>query len=490
MTGDRTPAAATVTSQEPVQPSDVARLAGGSAALLLIRRVVITGVGALTTAIVARRLGIVRFGELASAQGLLALLQTIVDFGFSLVVARELARNARRGALLGAAMLAEGFFGVVSMAAMAGVGLATGGGERGTIILILAPSLGIAALAPMRQVFLVSYRIRDLAKIDLATNLLQSALTVAAAFAGAGVFAVAAVFTAGQVVNPLLLARAARRRTTVRAPSRTEVRGMLRAALPLGLASILATVYFTIDLVILPWLVSRHAVGEYAAAVKFLNLLSTVPVLVMTAVLPAMSSLRDERAQLSLLAARVTHWLAVLALPACVGAIVFARTIVILFFGHAYSGSAPLLRVLAIAGALTVVSNVLGTLLTSQAVVRPQLIQNALAMTVNIGGNLALAPRFGPMASAWLSVLTEVIVDLGSLVALRGRVDLRPALAAAGRPALASGVLAAIGLGLGHWQAAAVPAAVGGFLITVLLLRAWPAELLPRWLGRFGAEGA
>ena len=469
---------------------DLARVIGGSAAILVVRRIAITLAGALTTAVIARRLGTVHFGELASAQGLLFLFQTIVDFGFSLVVARELARSAKGGVLLGAAMFVEGVLGIVLMVAMCVIAFASGiDTDRGIVLLILAPSLGISALAPMRQVFLVSFRIRELARIDLSTNLIQSIVMIGVAFSGAGLFAIAAVFAAGQVINPILVAAAARRRLAPRSPRRHDMSRLVRDALPLGLASIIATVYFTIDLAILPWLVSRHAVGEYAAAVKVLNLLAVVPVLVMTAVLPGMSRLHENREHLGELAARVTHWLAVFALPACVAAVVFASTIVTVLFGDGYAGSAALLRVLALAAALTVLSNILGTLLTSQRVVRAQLIQNSVAMVVNVGGNVALAPRYGPMASAWLTVATELIVDGGSLLALRGRVNLWPAAATAVRPAIACAAFASVGLGLGAWPAVAVPLASAVYIAAIVALRAWPSELQPRLSGLFRTQG-
>ncbi len=264
------------------------------------------------------------------------------------------------------------------------------------------------------------------------------------------------------------------------------MRGFLRAALPLGLASFLSSVYFTVDLVLLGWLVSRPALGEYAAAVKVLNLLVQIPGFVMNAVLPGLSRLRDDREALSELAARVWHWLMTLGLPACVAGAVFAPTIINVAFGGRYAGAVPMFQVLSAAAALALVSNVLGVLLNSVGIARAQVLQNSVAMVFNVVGNILLAPRFGPIASAWLTVATELIVDVGSILALRGRVDPRRAFAVSTKPLLACAVLAAIGVALGATPELAIPVALAAFVLVLVLLGGWPAELSMALPGRRG----
>jgi O-antigen/teichoic acid export membrane protein len=456
--------------------------------LLLLRRVLIIGISALSTAIVARRIGAGSFGVLASAQGLVFLLQGIADFGFSLVLARELASVPDKGkSLVGASVVVATTTGALTTLVLVAIALASGpSSERGTVLLILAPGLALTGIGTVRQSFLVLYRTRRLATIDVATNVVQSVATIAVALAGGGLYAVAIVVSLGTVANPLLIAWAGRRLHGVMRPEAGQVRAFLRSALPLGLASFLSSVYFTVDLVLLAWLVNRRQVGEYAAAVKFLNLLVMIPGFVMAGVLPGLSSLRSDRQERSRLAARVWHWLMALGLPVCVAGAVFAPTIIHVAFGRAYSASIPMFRVLCVAAVIALASNVLGVVLNSLAVARPQVIQNTVALVFNVTANILLAPKYGPIASAWLTVATELIVVTGSLIALRGRVDFRPALAVSGRPIVASGALAAVGLLLAGEPVIAIPSALVSFLVVIALLRAWPEELMfPRGLPRY-----
>ena len=237
----------------PATPTIAARSAS-SAVLLLARRVVIMGVAAVSVAVVARRIGVVNFGIFASAQGLTLLLAGIADFGFSIVLSREMASAPeQRGSVIGTSVVVASAGGLLAAVVQIAVALAAGPGTpRSIVLLILTPTLLVTGMGTYRLSFLVLYRVRRLATIDIATNLAQSVLIIAVAFAGGGLYGVAVVTAAAGVLNPLLVALVGRTMVAGHRPLRDDIMRFLRAALPLGLASFLSSVYFTIDLVILP----------------------------------------------------------------------------------------------------------------------------------------------------------------------------------------------------------------------------------------------
>jgi O-antigen/teichoic acid export membrane protein len=139
-------------------------------------------------------------------------------------------------------------------------------------------------------------------------------------------------------------------------------------------------------------------------------------------------------------------------------------------------------RILALAGAIALLTNVLGMVLIARATVRPLLIGCTLAMMLNVGGNLLLVPRYGVAAAAWLTVVTELVVAAVELWILRGSLAPATALSASWRPALAVAGFVATGLTLGAWPLLGIPSAATVFVLLVLALRAWPSELaLPGW---------
>jgi O-antigen/teichoic acid export membrane protein len=458
----------------------IAARAASSALLLLTRRVLIMGVSAVSTVFVARRIGVGGFGTFASAQALSALLGGIADFGFSIVLSREMARNpSGRGGIMGVSLRVATVSGILSALILVVIGLASGPTSRYAVVLyILAPTLVMTGVSTFRQIYLVVYRVRDLAYIDIGTNLAQSALIIAVALAGLGLYGVVIVTSVTGVLNSLLVGYFGKRLVRSERPSTAAITAFLKAAFPIGLASFFSSIYFTIDLVLLAWLVSKPEVGQYAAALKFLNLLVQIPSFVVVAVMPGLSSLHADRAGRSELVARIWHWLVSFGLPTCLTAGVFAAPLIHLAFGSRYDPAIGMFRILSAAAAASLISNVLGVLLNSLAIGRWQVVQNSIAIVFNVVGNLLLAPRYGPLASAWLTLATELIVDTGAVLALRGRVDFHPAMAVTVRPLIACALLAAVGLALEAEPAIAAPAAVLTYVVALIGMRAWPREFV------------
>jgi O-antigen/teichoic acid export membrane protein len=457
----------------------LARTVGRAGVILTVRRVIVMVILAVTSIVVARYLGSDEFGAYASALGTAQLMLALSDLGFSLLLGRELAREpADRGALLRAATRAQSWWCLIPFAVLLGLAWSAGGpgDTRGAVMLIASPMVLAAGLGSARQVFTVLYQVRFLATVDLATNIVGSIAVMAAAVLTGSPELAALAFVASSVANTLIIARGGFRRVDAEPARPGQVRSVMRRSAPLGLASVLASAYFTIDLVILGWLVSGDDLGEYAVAVKFLSLLVAVPMLLAGVALPGLSSVADDRARLGRLAGRVAHWLTFAGLPLCAGAFVFAEPIATTVFGQEYAGAAPLIRILTVAGALSLVANVAGMLLVSLSLVRSQLVVNSVALVGNIAGNVALVPAYGVTASAWVTVATEVFVVACSLFVLTRHMPVGGLASAAWRPALASAALIAAGLPLQDVPLAGIPVAAAAFLLVIRALKAWPEE--------------
>lgn len=458
--------------------ADIADRMGRAGLLLGSRRVLIMVVSALATALVARSLGPGDFGIYASALTTATLLQALSDLGFSVVLGRDLATDPEgRPALLRAAVEVHSLWaftlgGVLAVLALL-AGLDT---TRGQVLLILVPMVAIYGLTGVRQMFAVLFRVRWLATVDVIVNMVTFAALIGVAVATRSPVAVAVVYVSGTVLNTVIVAHRGLRMVGIRGPQPTVRRAILRTALPLGVASVLATLYFTIDVVVLQWLVDAKELGHYAAAVKFLSLLVALPGLVVGAALPGLSMLASDRRQLGELAGRVGHWLATLVLPVCAASAVFAKPLVDIALGSGFEASIPLVRILALAATFSAVANVLGMVMVALHIVRGQLIGNAIALVLNVGGNVLLAPRFGVEAAAWLTAGTELFVVLVAIGLIGDRMDVRGVLRPLWRPVVATAAFCAVGLTLGAWPVVAIPVSGLVFAAVMTWLRGWPEE--------------
>ncbi len=351
----------------------------------------------------------------------------------------------------------------------------------GVSLLLLAPSMAVNGLNPARAFFEVTYETRRLLVIDVSVTLVQVTAMIVFAALGFGPVAVTATVSVGSIIDNLMVSYVAAR---MLGPSRGlgyRRLELIRRAAPLGLLSIMTKVYLMIDLVLLGWLVRGPALGHYAAASKLLTVLAGLSGVVMVGALPALSSQAGQRIELERLVARVWHWLIVVAVPLFVAVALFSKLIVHVTIGARYAGAEPLVRILCLAGAISVLSNVVGNLMVALHKTRALFVQNAAAIIVNVAGNLILVPRVGVSAAAWMTVATELLVCVAALVTLRRGLSFRGCVQVSLRPAAAIIGATSVALVLSRWELVAAPVSAATFLALLSGLRAWPPEFrLPR----------
>jgi len=458
-----------------------ARIASATA----LRTALSMGLSAATAAVIARALGAGEFGVYAGGTAAFYLAISLTDLGFAMALARELAtRPGDAGRLLRATVQVQVLWSVAVALGLLVAALAAGG-TRGRVMLILAPAVVFSGLGASRQIFTVRYRAAPLLVLDILSALGQAAALIALAAVGAGPVLLAVALAGAISLNVVVAAVLAHRAIDSARPQAGDRAQMFRLALPVGIPSVLASLYFSIDLVLLGWLVASRQLGHYAAAVRFLTALVAIPGLVMAAGVPGLARSASDRGELSRFAGTLAHWLAVTALPLCVGLIVFAGPAVRVVFGSSYHDAAGLLRVLMVAGLVILANNVLAMVLISIRALRRMVLVSLISLIANVAGNVVLVPRYGVSASAWLTVLSEVIVLAYAVGALRHRLDYGTVAARSWRAVSVTLAAGAVGLALGPGRPYAAPAAAGVLAVGLLVLRAWPAELLPerlRWL--------
>jgi O-antigen/teichoic acid export membrane protein len=446
-----------------------------------VRQVLTTGLLALTAAVVARSLGPHSFGVYSGGIAAFSLAGSVTDLGFSLYLVRELSRRpGDERSLMGTALPAQVAWTMVPTVGLLVLGLAAGG-SRGAVMLALCPAIALSGFGVARQIFAVRFRATPLLVLDLSTTVLQCLIMIGLALAHAPLIALALNMSFFSIVVGIFSVMLARRVVTFEVPSKAAVLRFVRSALPLGIASLLASLYFTIDMTLLGWLVPPQALGRYAAAVRILTVVVTIPGFIMAAGVPGLSRHADDRGQLSSFAATLAQWITVAALPLAVGVAVFARPTVLILFGSPYLGAVPLIRILMLAGLLSFVSQITGIVLMTQGIIRPQIVFNVISLALNVGGNILLVPHFGVTASAWLTVASEAIVISYGLVVLRKRLDYGTISSKVWRPVIAIAVAGGIGLLLGAASPVAIVSAAAAFVVGMSIARAWP-DVLVSWI--------
>jgi O-antigen/teichoic acid export membrane protein len=226
-------------------------------------------------------------------------------------------------------------------------------------------------------------------------------------------------------------------------------------AVPLLLNSLLMTVFFRFDAIILRSVAGDTVLGLYDAAYKVVSLTQIIPPYVVGALFPLLAHRAvHDRATLNPLVSRA---IGVLQLVAWVGVVIvtiMADDMIWLLGGTAYlPGAATALRVLIWYLPLSYTTGVVQYALI--AIARQKAITWAFLVgtVVNVGGNLLLIPQYGALAAAVMTITTEValLASLWPTLRREGIAVPLPRIAVTGLSALA-----AVGVAMAG-QAAALP---------------------------------
>ncbi len=236
------------------------------------------------------------------------------------------------------------------------------------------------------------------------------------------------------------------------------MRTMWREAFPLLLNSILLTVFFRFDAVILRSSIGDTALGLYDAAYKVISLTQIIPPYVVGALFPLLAQrAAQQRDTLNTLVRRAINVLQWIAWMGVIAVVLLADQLIWVLGGDAYlPEAANILRVLIWYLPLSYATGVIQYALI--AIKKQHAITWAFAVgtVVNISGNLLLIPWLGATAAAIMTIITEVALMTALWSTMRHELLALP-LRMMLNSALVSLILIAIGTTL---TAAGVPAIV------------------------------
>jgi len=191
--------------------------------------------------------------------------------------------------------------------------------------------------------------------------------------------------------------------------------GVLKAAAPLGLASVLITIYYRADFVMLSYMRGDIEVGYYGAAYTIINTLLLFAGTFSGSLLPRLSNLFvNDSAALARLYGVAFKYLLFVGIGAAFGAMILADPIMQFLFGEDYLPGGAALSILIWASALMFVNSLQGTLLVASDLRRQLVYLTGTAAGVNLLLNLFLIPAYGIRGAAAATVSAEIIAGVWS----------------------------------------------------------------------------
>ncbi len=198
------------------------------------------------------------------------------------------------------------------------------------------------------------------------------------------------------------------------------IKDVIIYSLPFGFGALFWSFYQQAGIVMLSTIATDTEVGVFSAAFKLVAIPGFVPYIIILVFHPALFRLGAKNSQEHFDAIRRTlKYMGAFGFITSILSFVFAEKIIHLIFGEGYSDSAIALRLLCWVLSLQCLNAVLGSVLTTRDRQRLRTVIQGIALSINVGLNLLIIPRFGHRGAAVAMLFTEFFILLSYTVSTR-----------------------------------------------------------------------
>ncbi|MEA2155985.1 MAG: hypothetical protein QOE11_2125 [Solirubrobacteraceae bacterium] len=441
-------------------------------------------IGLLTTPLMVRHLGVVDFGRFVTVSSLIFIVNGLTEAGLFAISVREYAQ--RDGA--GREQLLRDMFGLRAVLTTLGGALAIAfallaGYPRTLVYGTMIASGGLVAVGLFGNYTLplsAELRLGWLAGLELLRGAFVSLGVVALVVLGAGLDPFLAVNGAAALVAIPIASRfcgpAVRMRFSFH---RERWWALLRAAIPYAAAAAVAVLYFRIGAVLMTVVSTDEQNGYYGLAFRIIEIVSSIPLLLVSSALPILSrAARDDAQRLRYALGRLFE-VAIIAGVAVASATALGAPFAVNLIGGA--AAKPSADVLALLGIAMIGSFLVATWSYALLTLRRHLqllLANLSALVVSVVLTVTLAPPHGAVGAALAVIGGELWLATVYLVVLvRADPALRPPVKVLGPVAVASAVAVGPVLALGLPSLAAGLVGTALYLLALWVMRAIPQEI-------------
>jgi O-antigen/teichoic acid export membrane protein len=427
-----------------------------------------------TVAIIARYLGVERFGDYGFVLAVCNIFQVITDMGANQIFIREVARHPAE---------IQTYF-TANLTIMSVLGTLVFFLIIGTVYLFYPARHGVLAAAIGAAAVILLFVSQLFSSVFQATErMVYDALMRSLSYAVYLVFVIVAVLLDGgivgifialliQYVSACVVGYGFTRKYFFKPRlvlNRSRVWEILREAWPIGVHATLRKMSYRIDILFLKALSSRTDLGLFNGMYRIILQLQFIPRNLTSALFPVFSRLsKNEETRLKDVHSRSAKFLLIGCVPMVAVFLVFPEEVISIILGKAFLGAVPLLRVLAMALILLFFSTLFVRMLNAVDKQRWATACIAVSLGINMICDILLIPSFGFMGAGIATLASEVVLFVLTGLFVVRYLMLRPLVTAAVKLVIAGAFMALVWVrfGVGATWFAII---IGGFSYPLLL---------------------
>lgn len=386
----------------------------------------------VTIGLIARYLGVDRYGKFSLILVILTSFIIFTDFGINDIVVRELSKDVSRAPRV----IYDLIFLKISMGVGAmGLSILTVfilNYSKEHLILISWTSVALifVSLGSIGNniIFRLNLWMERSAIATLAKDIAFLASVYIAIFFESTIFAFILAVVIANLINLISIFILMRDVKISRVASFDILfwKEVFRNALPLGAAYLVVTLYAGIDTILLDKMVGEAAVGYYQAAYRFIFQAILIPVAFVNSIFPLMAEYyNNNRKKLEILFQKAIDYIAIIAIPFGIFGCILAPKLILLIYGEKYVPSILSLRILVWAVVIMYFGIVCGYMMIALNEQKTSLVINIFALTINISLNLLIIPFYSFYGASLVTVITELVAIAPTIYVIYKKLSLR-----------------------------------------------------------------
>jgi len=199
---------------------------------------------------------------------------------------------------------------------------------------------------------------------------------------------------------------------------KTYSKSLSLSSISLGVALVINLIYFRIDTIILGFIRSPEEVGFYGLAYRIFETVLVVPIFFSNALFPVFLNHLNDKKVLIRIFKKSVLLLSVVSIALSLVFFLTAGLIINLISGPSFSSSANILRILSLGYPFFFLSAIVMWLLITFNKQKILSILYLVVGTANCVANLYFIPQYGAYASAYITVISEVLILVGGSIIL------------------------------------------------------------------------
>lgn len=383
---------------------------------ILISQIIASICGFIWTILIARYLGVQEYGILGFATSLTAILSITSDWGISTHIVRHIATNYESSPkYLGNALPLKSIFAIGTLFLTCILLLIIKSDEI-TLTVTLLFTLEIIIKSFINLLNGAFQAFEEGKYQGIGNTLLNSLLLIfilIAIFTDLGIIGIAISYLIANFITLTFEYYYLNKKITN--PKfeldTTFCKKITLYSIPFAISSLLYSIYFSIDVVMLTHISGNYATGVYNAAYKLITVLTVFYTAYTAVIFPVMSKFFKENEKiLTIIYEKSIKYLMLIMIPLSIATQIYATEIVQLIYGQEYYASAQILSILIWTVCLLFIASPGNILLDSSHKEVTVTKIYAIVAVFNIILNFILIPKFSFIGAAIATVLSDILI--------------------------------------------------------------------------------